>query len=357
MQHAKLSPSRAARRMVCPGSRALEETYPDTNISLAAREGITAHWVAQQYLLGIYDIPEFSPNEELITNEMLEGADLYENNIKSILSDTLHIEERIDISIVHPDCWGTPDCWGVVDNHLYIFDYKFGHGVIEAYENWQLLEYAAGISQLVSFEKVTLAIIQPRSYIRRGPIRSWTITTAELLEYIDKLRNTEFLAMEPGALCNPSPECKYCSARSICSALQNTVGYILDIAKSNSYWPLSNVHLGFELKHLRKALHLLEARLTGLEEQTKSRISKGEYIPGFKLESGRGGEYWTKDISEILTLGELMGLDLSKPQEVVTPSQARKIGIHEEILHEYSRKTSGKLKLVEETGADRIFKK
>src|SRR5271168_2300972 len=170
MLHAKLAPSSAARRFACPGSRALEEKYPQITESMASREGTAAHWVAQQYLAGNYTMPATTPNGEPITKEMFEGADLYEHEVKWVAGEhELHIEEKIDISNIHSECWGTPDCWTIINDHLHIFDYKFGHGYVDVFENWQLLEYAAGIALQVSISKVTMTIIQPRCYTKESP--------------------------------------------------------------------------------------------------------------------------------------------------------------------------------------------
>jgi hypothetical protein len=358
MLHAKLAPSSAARRVTCPGSRALEEKYPETVPSVSSKEGTAAHWVASEYLNGRYSMPPCAPNGEPITKEMLEGADLYEHEIKWLGGQNeLHIEERVDISNVHDQCWGTPDCWFVVDSHLYLFDYKFGHGYVEVFENWQLLEYAAGIAQKVQFSKVTMTIVQPRCYMKNGPVNSWTILSPELYTYIGILQKAEQKAMAPEALCIPSSECTHCLGRHVCAALQKTVGKFMDVANENASYELTPVQTGYELKHLRHAADMIEARLTAIEEQARSMIMRGEYVPGFKLQPGQGREHWTKDASEIITLGELMGLNLAKPAEAITPVQARKIGIHEDILKQYSQRIPGKLKLVEETDSSKVFKK
>ena len=136
--HSKLPPSSAARRVACPGSRALEEKYPETEESPYSREGNIAHWVASDML----GKPTTPPNDEMITQEMEDGAELYVNHISNVLDlvgkkyrvqltfDTLRIEERIDIKRIHPECWGTPDAWFYRGDELHIFDYKYGNGYI-----------------------------------------------------------------------------------------------------------------------------------------------------------------------------------------------------------------------------------
>lgn len=361
MLHSKLAPSSAARRVACPGSRALEARFPEVIESSASREGTAAHWVAQNYLAGIYAMEAVAPNGEPITKEMMEGADLYEHEIKWANKDgggTLHIEERVDISNVHPDCWGTPDCWFIVDSTLHIFDYKYGHGFVEVFENWQLLEYAAGVAKTAgTVTKVTMTIIQPRCYTREGQTRSWTITAAELYRYIGILQQAEALASDDNAICIPNPECSNCLGRHACTALQYTAGRQMDVVKTHGYHELTPMQTGLELKHFRQVAQLLEARLTGLEEQAKSMIARGELVTGFKLEPGQGREHWSKSIPEVLIVGELMGIDLTKPAEAITPVQARKLGLDDSVLKEYSQRIAGKLKLIEDNSASKVFKK
>lgn len=348
--------------MACPGSHAMEAEYISSNESLSAREGITAHWLAQQYLRGNFNVLLTPPGNEEITKEMQDGAELYEYEIrwaskgKDIL---LHIEEPLDISNVHLYCSGIPDCWFLDGTHLYIYDYKFGHSFVDAFQNWQLLEYAAGICQ--QFEKIsqiTMTIIQPRCYVKEGHVRSWTLNVLEFMNvYLPRLQFSEKLATEENAEKIPSTHCGYCSARHACTALQQTTNRSIDVIKSYQSYQLDSRQTAYELKYLKQAKNMIEARLTGLEEQAKAMIMRGEYLPGFKLESGQGREHWTKNTEEVIMLGELMGLNLMKPSEVITPVQARKIGISEEILAQYSQRVSGKLKLVENNEAAKVFKK
>jgi hypothetical protein len=306
-------------------------------------------------------MPAIAPNGEPITDEMLDGADLYEHEIKwgnREAGATLHIEERADISIIHADCWGTPDCWFIIDSHLHIFDYKFGHGFVEVFENWQLLEYAAGVAfAQEAVSKVTMTIVQPRCYTKEGPIRSWTITAADLLGYTEKLRNAEFLASEKDAICTPNPECKNCLGRHACTALQNTAGKFVDLSSENLSYELDPRQTGWELKYLRHAAAMIDARMTGLEEQAKSMIMRGESVPGFKLEPGQGREHWNADPNEIITLGIMMELNLAKPAQVITPAQAKKLGLPDDILSTYSQRIPGKMKLIEDNNAAKVFRK
>ena len=177
-EHSVLPPSSAARRVACPGSRKLEALYPSTERSEAELEGEAAHLVAK-IALEIMDVPTDIPGV-VITQDMADGAKLYMDHVYGIACEThLNIEERIDIPRIHPLAWGTPDCWMYSNHELHIWDYKFGFGFVEVFENWQLIAYAAGILDRLKvngiqdqYITVYMHIVQPRSFHRDGPIIS-----------------------------------------------------------------------------------------------------------------------------------------------------------------------------------------
>ena len=205
-EHSKLPPSSAARRVACPGSRALEAMYPEDKESPFAKEGEAAHWVASELLRSCESFPTYAPNGEFITQEMFKGADLYYDSIATVLNrfygmvdyTQLSIEQRVDISRIHPDCWGTPDCWLYHAPELHIWDYKFGHGFVEVFENWQLIEYAAGILDRLGVNGIAdqhttiyFYIIQPRNFHRLGPVRTWRVKASDLRSYFNILESQE----------------------------------------------------------------------------------------------------------------------------------------------------------------------
>lgn len=360
-EHSVLPPSSAARRVQCPGSRALEAKYPEDEESPHAREGEAAHWVATQVLLGVDSLPPTAPNGHDITTEMLEGADIYHDSIVSVCNKLfgeydhkkLHIEERVSIARIHPECWGTPDCWLHYGNQLHIWDYKFGHGYVDVFENWQLIEYAAGILDAIGVDGIAdqmldvyFYIIQPRCYARDGAVRTWKVKASGLRPLFNILQHAESQAIQEHAICKPSPECRYCTARHACEALQQSALSATDIAKINTPLPLKPSQLGNELRMLKHAAEILESRITGLEEEAIGQIKRGNLIPGYTLEQSQGREVWRSEAQEVITLGELMGIDLKKTDAVITPLQAIKAGVPEAVVKRYTKRQQGALKLV-----------
>lgn len=372
-EHSKFPPSSAARRVACAGSRALEAKYPEDQESPHAREGTAAHWLASEYLKNYYcanaaPYPVNAPNGEHITEEMHEGAELYASTIHGLLKEhptvleyELHIEERVEITNIHPECWGTPDCWfyDKQAGQLHVFDYKYGHGYVEVFENWQLIEYVAGIMERLGINgltdqylRVDMHIIQPRHHHRTGPVRTWSVKAVDLRALFNILHNAEGEAEKDNAMCRPSPECSFCLGRHACEALQRSALSVVDVTQLNTPWQLPVHSLGRELRFLKRAADLLESRISGLEEQATAHLRKGERVPFFKLEQSNGRERWKKPVEEVFAMGDLMGVDLRKPAQAITPQQALKAGIPDTLMPTYSERPAGSLKLVMDENND-----
>ena len=352
----KLSPSSAARRVACPGSRALEDRYRNNEQSPIQREGSAAHWVAAE-ILNDRVVSEMTPAGEIITDEMVQGGILYRKIIKDIADNTtiLHIEESLDISIIHPSCSGTPDCWFIKDNELHIFDYKYGYTPIEAFENWQLIEYAAGISSMIPVDVVNLHIVQPRDF--SFDKKTWRINFDELEPYFARLRSAEAAAAEEHALTQVNDQCVGCRARHACAALRHSTLYSSEAMFMNTPIELDSFQIGGELRILTNAMTLMKARIAALEEQATAMLKQGKKVPYWALQESAGRLIWKEDNLKIKILGELLGIDLTKALEVITPRQAESAGVPSELINSYCERKRGALKLtlVDDNKARKIF--
>jgi hypothetical protein len=361
MSHSILPPSSAARRVICPGSRALEALCPQEE-SPASIEGTLAHYYATRELqsrLGC-NLPPAIADEA--TQEMLDGANEFANDVMRVLqttdsSDDVHIEEAVDISNINEQCWGTPDCWYYNSKArvLNIWDYKFGHSFVEVFENWQLIEYSAGILQKLGlngyhdqYVTVNFIIVQPRSYHRDGSIRHWTVKASDLRGYFNILEVTERASLTDNANCNPSSQCRDCSARHLCPALQEAALSAIDISMTNTPHDLPAKALGNELRYSQHALALLKARTEALEEQALAMIKRGNNVPFFTVEETQSREKWKIPADDVVALGTIFDKNLTKSVDVATPKQAIKLGIDATIVRSYSITERTGVKLVPE---------
>ena len=350
-----LSPSNASRRMACPGSHKLEALYPQDK-STYAIEGTAAHWVASELLRrNDWIIPSVTDVGTEITDEMIEGAQLYSGFINSRIhpASGVHIEERMDIHSIHPNCWGTPDCWVLQSpTDIDIYDYKYGRGFVEVYENWQLIEYAAGILDTLGINGILdqhmiirMHVIQPRSFHPEGQIRTWSVRASELRPYFNILQNGEHAATHPSAKTTVSSECNHCAARHACPALQTASMASVDISTSAVPHNLSATELATELRFLEHASDLIMARISGLSAEALALIQRGERLPHYYATRSKGREKWKITTEQVIALGELYGVELSKPK-VVTPKQAITEGLCDKQVRKYSETTYGELKLM-----------
>src|ERR1035437_6556771 len=344
-EHAILAPSSAARWVQCPASAKLALLFPETQDSPKALEGTLAHAVCVAVLQG-------SPVPAGATDEMLEGADLYVDAIhaRTSVSGGM-IESKVFCKHIHPENWGTPDFWSI--NHetriLDVVNYKFGHRHVDAFENWQMIDYAAGCESVAGVGKVDLfrlTVVQPRNYCKGGPVRTWEIKTDDLRAYWVELAMKAQAAMEPTAPTIAGPECRDCPARHACSTLQNAAYAACDWIGVNTPFELGAGALGRELRTMQDAAGLLAARIGGLENEVLGKIKSGVSIPGWMTEQGQGREKWAKPVSEIIALGQMMGVDVAKPG-VLTCKQAIKAGIPAEVVQSYTETPIGEVKLVQ----------
>lgn len=365
--HAPLAPSSSSRRKACAGSRKMEALYPQPDDSPHALEGTAAHWAASEMLSGrTVDSGQIAENGVMLTDEMIEAATMYVDEIRKVLADAV-IEERVAIDYIHEQCWGTPDAWAYseITGTLYLWDFKYGHRFVDVFENWQLIEYAAGILDLLGIDgikdqhiTVVMTIVQPRCYVGGSPVRSWKVRAVDLRGYFNAARMFEAKAMDDNATLTVSPECRDCSARHACPALQRASYADMNITTEAVPFDLPPEALGTELRYIQSAIDTLTARATSLEEQALSMIRNGALIPHFVAQHGTGRERWIKPEPEVIAMGELMGVKLGVTK-LVTPKQAIKAGMPEEVVKSFTEIPRGELKLVSDDGtkARKIFGK
>lgn len=367
-----LRPSAADTWVNCFGSVQMMAQFPPDN-GPEALEGEAAHWAATETLAGhIVRVGDTAPNGVVITDEMIDGAAMYVAAVvQRIAPDEWHIEQTLPIPYVHEQNGGTSDTWGLGYEPwlLHVVDYKFGYGFVEVFENWQCLDYVSGaIHHLQSIGRwkpeyeeriiVEITIVQPRSYHRDGPVRSWRVKLSDLRAHFNILHNAAHEALKPNPPTTPGEHCRYCTARHACDALQRAALNVCDVAGTATPFNLTPAQTGAELRRLDYAAKLLAARKSGLEVQALSMIKAGQSVPYYIAEASFGRLAWREGMeTAVIAMGQLLGHDLAKPQQPITPTQAKNLGIDEAVISEYSHRPRGEIKLVPQdtTATRKIF--
>lgn len=368
--HSILPPSGAAAWKLCGLWVAMNQAYPqpDTPETL---EGNAAHWVFAEMLAG-RQVSEGmqAPNGVFITDEMLEGAELVVDTVRARIPGVtvLHVEEPVAIGRIHPQCWGTPDIWAFYGVTLEVIDYKFGHRFVDEYENDQGVAYTAGILDhlaetlgkapglLDQAVKVNFTVVQPRCFYKGAPVRTWSVQAVDLRAHINILANAAGVALAPNPPAVTNEECQDCPGRHACPALQKAAYHDAEIATRSSPVELPPAAASLELRMLERSLARLQSRVEGLREAVATYGRQGHPTPFHRLEQGYGRQQWTVPPEQVLAMGQLFGVDLSKPG-VKTPTQAKKSGVDEAVIKAYSITPLGSIKLVPDNPADarRVF--
>lgn len=132
--------------------------------------------------------------------------------------------EHADGTISHGPMFGTNDASVVLlFDHVSVFDYKHGQGiVVEVEDNEQELYYALGCAKELdwAFETLDLVIVQPRARHADGRVRRWSTTKAYLKEFEGRLRTAAIATEEPDAPLVAGDHCKFCKAAAVCPAMR-----------------------------------------------------------------------------------------------------------------------------------------
>jgi hypothetical protein len=368
--HAKLAPSSAHRWMHCPGSIPMTENDPNTN-SFASAEGTAAHELAAHCLetgrdpatylqmwidiesegaLRFQRLDEDPGKDQLryfeVTEEMVEAVDIYRNYVLSFSNDDSisSVEERLDMTHLHPDIYGTGDATVLQpkERHLHVFDFKYGRGVVvDVEDNPQLILYGAGAARRHhnhKLDKITLHVIQPRAPHKQGPTRSREYDLIELLDFehdISKAAKTVDAARENR---DDKPDwadtylaagdwCHFCTAQARCpvrrkaslAAAAETFGEVGDELTLTPPDELSDERLALVLKEADQIGNYVKA----VQEYAHAQACAGKPPKGWKLVAKRARRKWVDpDVveDELAMLGANPD-EIYEPQKLRSPAQ------------------------------------
>lgn len=372
--HSIAAPSALHQIRQCPGSIVMQQPFPEVSSADAAQdaaEGTAAHWVMAEWMGGrIPRVDDRAPNGVYVTDEMIEAVELMVDDVRRTvepfgmtLADCI-TEVPVDIKRIHDLCWGTPDVRVWLPTPMptiVVWDLKFGRRFVPAFENEQLVAYTVGCIDAAGKSDLEVIavnrIVQPRSYHRDGPVREWRYRASDVRALVNLMNMAVAEALGPNPRTHVGPACRDCRARFACETLQRAGETAMDVAGQAMPHILDDVSLGVELRNITRMFKLLEARKEALEEQAIARSRAGARIPHFRAENGGGRQTWKKPASEVIALGQMLGIDLAKPPAAVTPLQAAARGFPEALAVGYVEKSSGGFKLVPDDGSEfrRVF--
>ena len=345
--HSRLAPSGSKRWINCPGSIELSDKCPPQADSPYAIEGTAAHSLGEICITNGKDPrtyigkvleegqPVVSENMTDAVQEYLDCIEAYQNELQT------HpvIEQKLDMSWIHPDIGGTPDCTFYSAKHkkLVVIDYKHGQGVpVDVDNNTQLMIYALGAVHdlyvrrvVANIEKeiklVELVIVQPRSFHPDGPVRKWAIDTANLQFWaLNVLKPAAERTDKKDAVLAVGEHCKFCPALAVCP---EQVKNALSLAKTEFEDPILPSPEDLTVEQIAKVLEvskLFSEWAHEVERYAQGRMEIGQHIPGFKLVQKRSNRQWVDVDKAVGTLVKYLGTGGAYETKPITPAKAEK---------------------------------
>lgn len=330
INHATYAASASERWLNCPGSVQLCQRIDYAEpVSKSKYEGRAAHLVLKNYIARA-EIPTVSPDGVEITTEMHEHALDFIERVKNkgVPIDPIWSESRVYIDWLLEGQYGIKD-YGWYDLNtdiMYVWDYKYGHRAVEAFNNAQLAYYALDGRFRDSVKKVVATIVQPRGYHHEGIERTWVFSRSELNEWAGKFHKAFHDAKRVDAPLNVGKQCGMCPARGMCPALYERVkelATVLDAPVS-----LTPQEVGERLRMMNELhAHAGEAK-SALHTQGVHLAGKGQAIPGFNLTHSPTKRQLTGE-STLTAVAPMFGV---MPESLYDDKKLKSITVLEKIL-------------------------
>ena len=343
--HAKFSASGSHIWTHCFASVGLSEKAPPSPESAFALEGTEAHACLELVLREYFERKEIEPLGPLVhavkemglySDEIIEHIFTTAKAIRDLTADAqnpeIKIEHKVDLSFVYPNTFGTVD-FALIEEFgtLTIVDLKYGAGIpVEAKDNSQLIFYALGLAHEYhyNFQEIKIVIIQPRAEHPDGPMREWTLSVEELLEWKTKfiLSVKESLGKNPKF--NSGDHCRWCRAKPICPELSTTAmkQALIDFDAELGAVALPAINDKLPIAYLPQALDASEKLTTwikALKEAAFNALKRGEKIPGYKLVEKRSTRKWVNAQEAALEARPIFGEEIFETR-LKTPAQFEK---------------------------------
>lgn len=320
--HSKIGASSMYRWSKCPGSVSLCEKLPPQAPSSYAEEGTKAHNIAADFLEKDIALKGESEMNDAIATYLEYCLTISE----CITPKHIHVEHSFDMSTVYPGLYGTADyaCYHAVPKILHVVDYKHGAGIaVEIKNNSQLMYYGLGALTTLKYpcRDVVLTVVQPRCPHPDGPIRSWTISAIDLIDFEADLVEFAKKTEEPNAPLKSGDHCRWCAAAGVCPQLHKEAKQLAKATFAVDA-PYDKELLGRCLTWLPR----LESWIKSVREFGYNQALQGKTPNGFKLVDKRATRKW-RDADDITHFLRSQGHTENKTHEtkLKSPTQIEKL--------------------------------
>jgi len=306
--HALLSASGASRWIACTPSPRLEEGFENKSSSFA-EEGTLAHEFAEIMLkreidilsdLAYYKIAEPLMLNEYFSREMLDHVQKHVDYViqqfteaKRLTPDAvLLIEQKVDITHLIEEGFGTCDVIIIADGTLEVIDLKYGMGLrVSAENNSQLKLYGSGALEaydmLYDIHTVRLTVTQPRL----DAISSWEISAEDLRQWGEEVVKPKALEAYAGKGEQVTGDhCQFCKASARCKAQADLAA---ETAKAD--FTIPKLLTDAELVEIYKNIPNVSKWFKTIEQYMYDEAMAGKAWPEHKLVDGQNRRGWTDE--------------------------------------------------------------
>lgn len=352
------------RLMRCNGSASMAKFDGAIDANHSVRdEGIAAHYLAVQIMQSGLDenslIGTQAPNGIFITEEMFAHIIDYLDLINGWGPDILFSEMECDTSHQNGSFYSVKgradNVTLTADNWLMIDDFKYGYRIVEPENNWTLISHAIGfcasrIGQPLP-EKFVFTVVQPRAAHNDGPVRQWSIDQTEFMSFWQKLADT--LSNLNDEL-NTGNHCAKCPSLHYCPAATKAGLNAIEVAENAFNENLTNDELSLFMDLLNNAIATAKSKLDAMQELALHRIKSGQVVKNYMPENSLGNTTWKgfvkPDLIKVMT-----GVDVTSGK-MITPNQAKKLGVPPEIVAMLTERPNRGTKLKRSTANEKATK-
>lgn len=339
----------------CTGHVGLYQKVREFDTTLTD-EGRVAHELAAMCISNPA-IP-FSDIDPKFTKEMWDGAQLYSDVIYDDLSETmtLQVEKSIRCEAIHDDLKPIIDSFSYSDDTLYVYEYKFGRNPVEVHNNSQLMLGVIAVMKHLNIKpnKIEIIVVQPRAFHSDGPVRRASLTPDQLNEFF-AIARTKAQEYHSNPTCRTGVHCNGCNAKLRCTARLESTLSCVDYVEAPREMEFEPMELGEHYKLLKRISKQIEKDLKSIEEELTYLTREGKHT-GFTLAPSVLPLKWNLDTETITMMGDTLGVNLRKPVDVITPTQAKQLKLlTEEQVNDLATRPEGGLKLTLDN-AKEVFK-
>lgn len=309
----------------CHAFPRIARQFPERNKDTTAREdGIRAHAHAEHWIK-----TGARPDMSDIPDDMADSLHEYVRYVQD-----WQIEQRLDLSRWFGEGRnGTPDA--VRLRQPAVADLKTGRRHVEVKRNVQLSIYA--LAQFGTAHAVTLQIFQPT----HGGWSSWAATPEYLVWFEHELTESVKRVNDPNAKAQSGPYCRNCPALFNCSAAYDAGVSLYEAVDDAPVHMATPRELSARLTTVRIALDRVKSIDAALTAEVEAAVSMGQTVPGWQLQNKQTPLHWKeKNTDELFTLGDLLGVDLRKKPDAITPTQAKRAGVPPDVLDKFATRSN-----------------